>query len=105
MTKKIYLVTYASYTESDNYLYNDVKVFTDEEEARHEFISLRDGAYLECQYGASWDEVETMSDEEREDVYQYTVDSNESETACKYTSDAYEGYAVEVQLVSKEIEI
>lgn len=105
MTTKIYLVSYVSYTESDNYLYSDVRPFTDEEEARHEFISLRDGAYSECQYGAAWDSVESMSEEERKDEYQYDVTENDGGDTYEVSSNAYEGFKVIVKLETKEVEV
>ena len=64
MKTKIYQVIYTSYTESDNYLYTDVKTYTDEDEARHEYISQRDAASDECRWGAGFENDDHTDDHE-----------------------------------------
>ena len=105
MKTKIYQVSFTSFTESDNYLYNDVKTFTDEEQARQEWEQQCENAYQECRYGSEWDSISSMDEEDREDVYEYDVDEERDPGTYTVSSEAYEGYKVIVSLDEVEIDV
>lgn len=101
MKTKIYILGWVSYTNEDNYLYNDQQVFTDKEKAMAEFKDDCDRAYEECKWGSQFDTPE----EEREENLAYDVDESRGETTYNVSSVAYYGYKVEVSLKEVEIEI
>jgi len=101
MTTKIFILSWFSYIESDNYLYSDIKTFTDEEKAMAEFESDCEKAYDECKWGCQWDE----SEDERDEDCAYDVDESRDPGTYQVSSGAYDGYHVEVSIEEKEIEI
>lgn len=101
MATKIFILSWFSYTESDNYLYSDIKTFTDEEKAMAGFESDCEKAYEECKWGSQWDEPE----DERDEDCAYDVDESRDPGTYQVSSGAYDGYHVEVSIEEKEIEI
>lgn len=97
----IYILSWTSYCEGDNYFDSDIKTFTDEEEARHEFASYRDQAIEESRWASLWE----ASESEREGETPYTVNEKETDSHYTVSSQAYGGYHVEVKLIKQEIEI
>ena len=99
MKAKIYMVTMTSYTTSDNNLYNNTWTYDNEEEARQQYTSLRDEQSKECRWGANYD------NDDHTDDCEYTM--SEREDGCTYeaSSEAYEGYRVQVKMECREIDI
>ena len=85
MKTKIYIVSFTSFTETDINLHNDAQLFTNEEEARREFISLRDQAIEEARWGSLWD----ADDEEREGGTEYATDENMQPAATPMTATVW----------------
>ena len=103
MKQKIYLVTFTSYTNNDDYIHNDVEVHVDEEEARKSFDHWKDYAREECEWGSAFD----LTPEEREENEDepYSIDECCDDGLYIVSSAAYDGYKVEVKMVEKEIDI
>lgn len=99
MKTTIYNVIWTSYTESDNFLYNDTKTFTSETEAHKEFDRQCQQAYDECEWGSQWDEPE----DERDTACNYDVDETRDHDCYTVSSNAYDGYRVEVKLQRVEV--
>ena len=100
MEKKIFILTWVSYTSEDDYLYSDVKVFTDEKEARKQYDNDCEKAYEECKWGSQSDPKY-----ERDEYCSHDVDEERSGDSYTVSSDAYDGYKVQVKLVEKEVEL
>ena len=97
---KMYVLAWCSYTEGDNYLYSDVKTFTDEEKAVAEFNLCKKNAYEECKWGSEFES------ESKEDAYEFDVKEVTNSGKCyEVCSNAYEYYHVKISLTEKEIEI
>lgn len=105
MKATIFILSWVSYTSSDDYLYTDIKTFTDEQEARREFERGCRNARKECQWGAAWDDIDNMTDEERAEEYEYDVEESSGTNDYTVGSEAYEGYKVQVTLREKEVEV
>ena len=97
MRTRIFIVTYASHTDSDNYLYQDVKTFTgsdyakNEREARNLFECLKQQAYEECKWGECWEDVKNG-----EDAYEYQpMYSNHDITRAEFDGMLHGSYEVE----------
>lgn len=101
MKTTIFILSWCSYTDSDDYLYTDIKTFTDEEEARKQFDDDCHMAYEECEWGSQWDE----SEENRDEECKYDVDESRAPGIYTVSSEAYDGYKVEVSLEEREIDI
>lgn len=101
MKATIYMVTMTSYTASDNNLYSDTWTYDNEDEARQQYISLRDEQSEECRWGADYD------NDDHTDDCEYTFSEREDEDGNTYeaSSEAYEGYRVQVKLEKQEVEI
>ena len=101
MKATIYMVTMTSYTTSDNNLYNNTWTYDNEEEARQQYISLRDEQSEECRWGADYD------NDDHTDDCEYTFSEREDEDGNTYeaSSEAYEGYRVQVKMECQEVEI
>ena len=108
MKATIYMVTITSYTASDNNIYSDVKTFADEQQAIDCYDRTCDQQRGECQWG------EYADNEDHADDYQYPYTDNhltEEREAGGYvltyeaSSEAYEGYRVQVKLEKQEVEI
>ena len=101
MKTTIYMVTMTSYTTSDNNLYNNTWTYDNEEEARQQYISLRDEQSEECRWGADYD------NDDHTDDCEYTFSEREDEDGNTYeaSSEAYEGYRVQVKMERQEVEI
>lgn len=116
MKTRIFIVTYASHTDSDDNLYQDVKTFSgadyakNESEARELYERLKTQAYEECKWGEYWDD-----EEGREDACEYQpMWSNYDISRSNYDgmlsgsyeveSEAYEGYKVSIEFEEREIE-
>ena len=99
MNTKIYMVTMTSYTTSDDNLYNNTWTYNDEEEARQQYISLRDEQSEECRWGADYDNSDHTND------FEYNMSEREDGNTYEASSEAYEGYKVCVKLEAVEIEI
>ena len=95
------MVTMTSYTASDNNIYNNTWTYDNEEEARQQYISLRDEQSEECRWGADYD------NDDHTDDCEYTFSEREDEDGNTYeaSSEAYEGYRVQVKLEKQEVEI
>lgn len=108
MKTKIFLVTTTSYTASDNYLFNDVKTFTDEQEAISEYDNICNNLRQECRWGADYDNDDHTDDYEynmSEAHHTHEVKGNGYMLTYEASSDAYEGYRVQVKLECQEVEI
>lgn len=101
MKTKIFILTWVSYTNGDNFLFSDVNTFTDEKDARSQFEKDCKSAYEECEWGSKWDEPE----DERDENCKYNVYEQRYDNCYTVNSEAYEGYKVEVNLIKKEIEL
>ena len=108
MKATIYMVTMTSYTASDNNIYSDVKTFADEQQAIDCYDRTCDQQRGECQWG------EYADNEDHADDYQYPYTDNhltEEREAGDYvlayeaSSEAYEGYCVQVKLEKRTVEI
>ena len=108
MKATIYMVTITSYTASDNNIYSDVKTFADEQQAIDCYNRTCDQQRGECQWG------EYADNEDHADDYQYPYTDNhltEEREAGGYvltyeaSSEAYEGYRVQVKLEKRTVEI
>lgn len=88
-----------SYTASDNNLYNNTWTYGNEEEARQQYISLRDEQSEECRWGADYDNNNHTDDCE------YTFSEREDGNTYEASSEAYEGYRVQVRLEKRTVEI
>ena len=116
MRTRIFIVTYASHTDSDDNLYQDVKTFSgadyakNEREARNLFECLKQQAYEECKWGECWEDVKND-----EDAFEYQpMYSNHDITRAEFDgmlhgsyeveSEAYEGYKVSIEFEEREIE-
>lgn len=101
MKATIYMVTMTSYTASDNNLYNNTWTYDNEEEARQQYVSLRDEQSEECRWGADYD------NDDHTDDCEYTFSEREDEDGNTYeaSSEAYEGYRVQIRLEKRTIEI
>jgi hypothetical protein len=108
MKATIYMVTITSYTAADNNIYSDVKTFADEQQAIDCYDRTCDQQRGECQWG------EYADNEDHADDYQYPYTDNhltEEREAGGYvltyeaSSEAYEGYRVQVKLEKQEVEI
>jgi len=103
MKTKIFIVTWTSYTESDNYLYQTDRVFTDEQEAK---------AFYEGEMNAALDDVRGEWDEEggeypwteQEDFSDFNADGNSSYKVSREVGTE-DGYQIEVKFETKEIDI
>lgn len=105
MKATIYMLTWVSYTHSDDYIYSNVETFFDEQQARQQFDIGCSRARLECQWGAGWDGIDDMDDDEREEMYEYTVEESRDTNHYVVGSEAYEGYKVEITLERCELDI
>jgi len=99
MKTKIYMVTMTSYTTSDNNLYNNTWTYNNEEEARQQYISLRDEQSEECRWGADYDNSDHTNDCE------YNMSEREDGDTYEASSEAYEGYRVQIKLETVEIDV
>lgn len=99
MKKKIFILTWVSYTDEDDYLYSDVKVFTDEKGARKQYDNDCEKAYEECKWGSQWDAPKY----ERDEYYSHDVDEERSGDSYTVSSPAYNGYKVQVKLTEVEL--
>lgn len=99
MKTKIYMVTMTSYTTSDNNLYNNTWTYNNEEEARQQYISLRDEQSEECRWGADYDNSDHTNDCE------YNMSEREDGNTYEASSEAYEGYRVQIKLEAVEIDV
>lgn len=97
--KKIFILTWVSYTDEDDYLYSDVKVFTDEKGVRKLYEKYCKNAYEECEWGSQWDEPE----EKRDEDCKFDVDESRDDNEYTVASSAYNGYKVQVKLTEVEI--
>jgi len=117
MRTRIFIVTYASHTDSDDNLYQSVKTFTgsdyakNERDARELYERQKAQAYEECKWGEYWEDDE----EGREDAYEYQpMYSNHDITRAEFdgmlhgsyevASEAYEGYKVNIEFEEREID-
>ena len=101
MKTKIYLVTFTSYTESDNYLHNEQKTFTNPLFAQDYYEKMCNNARENTGdiYDTDSDRAAAISEQEsRQDVNNRTF-KIERETGTEL------GYQVEVKLQEVEIEI
>lgn len=101
MKATIFILSWVSYTDSDNYLYTDIKTFTDEEQARKQYDHDCQMAYEECEWGSQQD----TDEDERDEDDRYDVDESRDQDSYSVSSDAYDGYRVEVSLKREEIDI
>ena len=99
MKTKIYMVTMTSYTTSDNNLYNNTWTYNNEEEARQQYISLRDEQSEECRWGADYD------NDDHTDDCEYNMSEREDGDTYEASSEAYEGYRVQIKLEAVEIDV
>ena len=99
MKTKIYMVTMTSYTTSDNNLYNNTWTYNNEEEARQQYISLRDEQSEECRWGADYD------NDDHTDDCEYNMSEREDGDTYEASSEAYEGYRVQIKLETVEIDV
>jgi len=101
MKATIFILSWCSYADGDDYLYSDVKTFTDEAEARKQFESDCNLAYDECEWGSQWDENEDSRDED----CKYDVEEQRGMDLYIVSSSAYDGYKVQVKLEAKEVDV
>lgn len=101
MKATIFILSWTSYTDSDDYLYTDIKTFTDEDEARKQYGDDCQNAHDECVWGSQWDEPE----DERDEDCKYDIDESALDDCYTVSSSAYDGYKVEVKLEKQEIDI
>lgn len=118
MKTRIFVVTFASHTASDDNLYSNVSTFStgnypkDEQEARSLYDRLKQNAHEECKWGAYWD---CEDEEERDGISEYvplsrcTEITRRKDTGCLYgsyevESEAYEGYKVSITFEEREVE-
>ena len=99
MKTKIFIVTMSSYTTSDNNLYNNTWPYNNEKEAQQQYISLRDEQSEECRWGANYD------NDDHTDDYEYNVTEHEDGNTYEASSEAYEGYRVQIKLEAVDIEV
>ena len=100
MKTKIYLLSWVSFTGSDNYMYSDIQIFTDKNKAVAELMQQKENAYEECKWGSEWES------EDKEDAYEFDVwEKTNSDVCYEVHSEAYDGYDVEIYLREKEIEV
>lgn len=97
-TKKIYILTCATFTESDNYLHHEVKTYTESTEAYDAFNRMADESSEELRWGAAYD------NEDHEDDYGYDVDEERMADYYEGSSEAYEGYYVKIDLDEVEVD-
>lgn len=103
MKTRIFIVTWTSYTESDNYLYQTDRVFTDEQEAK---------AFYEGEMNAALDDVRGEWDEEegeypwteQEDFSDFNADGNSIYKVSREVGTE-DGYQIEVKFETKEIDV
>lgn len=104
MKQTINVVTYASYTEADGYIYTDCKVFGSEEAAKDYYDKQCKLAHDECEWGEAFDGDES----EKAESFRYETKEERSTSrhaeSYEVFSDAYEGYHVKIELVKKKIE-
>lgn len=105
MKAKIFILSWVSYTHSDDFMCTNTETFTDEQEARREFERGCRDARKECQWGSAWDDIDNMTDEERGEQYEYVVEESSDTNDYTVGSEAYDGYKVQVTLREKEIDI
>lgn len=119
MKTRQFLVTYTSYTTSDENLYNEVKVFSgadyqkNEQDARQVFERLKKNAYEECKWGEYWnaDPAEREADGVKEhnplysccDISRANYDQMLHGT-YEVESEVYEGYKVSIRIDEQEVE-
>ena len=101
MKARIFILSWVSYTDEDDYLYSDIKTFTDEKEAREQFDKDCEYAYEECEWGSQQDEPE----DERDEDCKYDVDESRDDNEYIVSSSVYNGYRVQVELAEKEIDV
>lgn len=99
MKQKIFILTWVSYTDEDDYLYSDVKVFTDEKDARMMYDHECGNAYEECEWGSQ----QGTPEDERDEDCKYDVDEIRDDNCYTVASSAYNGYKVTVKLTEVEI--
>lgn len=105
MKAKFFILSWVSYTHSDDFMCTNTETFTDEQEARREFERGCRDARKECQWGSAWDDIDNMTDEERGEQYEYNVEESSDTNDYTVGSEAYGGYKVQVTLREKEIDI
>lgn len=101
MEATIFILSWCSYTDSDDYLYSNVETFTDETKANKQFHKACRKAYEECEWGSQWDDPE----DERDEGCKYEVNERHCPHHYTVSSSAYDGYKVEVRLWKAEIEV
>lgn len=107
VTTKICVVTFTSYTQSDNYLHTEQKVFSNPLFAQDYYEDQCADAHSECQWGEEWNADEN----ERENAYEYPVSEKytgrmkDLNATYEVSSEAYCGYQVKVALSSHEVGI
>lgn len=101
MKATIFILSWCSYTDGDDYLHSDVKTFTDEAEALKQFESDCKLAHDECEWGSQWDENEDSRDED----CKYNVEEHREVDLYIVSSSAYDGYKVQVKLEAKEVDV
>ena len=101
MKTKIFVVTFASYTEYDNYLYTEQKTFTDPMSAQNHYEDKCKKAYDECKWAEYWD----ADQDDRTDAYEYPVSEKRECDTYRVESEAYCGYHVCVKLEEQDIEV
>lgn len=94
MEKKIYIVSYVSYTNEDDYLYSSSIPFANKKDARKEFKKECELARVRCELGNQWD----VSDE-----FKYEVEENRTRNTYEASSAAYDGYKVKVTITENEV--
>ncbi|MBQ7439740.1 MAG: hypothetical protein IJV28_07185 [Paludibacteraceae bacterium] len=106
MKTKIYIVTFTSYTESDNYLHNDAQTFTNRLFAQDYYEKLCDNArenanelYVETNDGDGEDWSDTVQGEH------HNEDKNNRRYTISREPGTEFGYQVEVKLQEVEIDV
>lgn len=107
VTTRIFVVTFTSYTQSDNYLYTEQKVFSNPLFAQDYYEDRCADAHSECRLGEVWngDKDERKNANEYPVSEKYTGRMKDLNATYEVSSEAYCGYQVKVTLSSHEVEL
>ena len=107
MKRNIIIVSYVSFTSSDNYLHTEQKSFTNRLKAQDYYEDSCKYAYEECKWGSQVDEPE----DERDEDCTFDVDEErngsfkDGKAGYKVESQAYEGYWVSITYEVQEVDV
>lgn len=101
MKTKIIIVSFTSYTENDNYLHTEQKVFTNSLNAQDYYEDQCNKARCECQWAEYWD----ADQDERKEATEYAISERKEQDSYRVESEAYCGYHVTIKKEEQEIEV